>query len=211
VLPHAYDPSLFRDVNRRQGPLVVRYLGQFYGARTPEPLFAALLELERLRPGATADVVVEIIGSSSAESLRTPSASKLRPGLVRTVPPVDYVTSLELMRSADVLLVVDAPAAVSVFLPSKLVDYIGAGRPVVALTPPGAAASLVRRLGGWVGDPLDVVAAAEGLGAAFSAVRSGERASTRADVAGKYSVAVVGERMKQVLDEVVAAHAGAVA
>jgi hypothetical protein len=45
---------------------------------------------------------------------------------------VGYQESLKLMSEADALLVIDAPADQSVFLPSKLIDYIGAGRPISA-------------------------------------------------------------------------------
>ena len=55
------------------------------------------------------------------------------------------------------------PAELSVFLPSKLIDYVGAARPVFGVTPPGAAAALVRRLGGRVADPSDAGAVAAGL------------------------------------------------
>jgi hypothetical protein len=66
---------------------------------------------------------------------------------------VDYKTSLALMESADLLLVIDAPFDQSVFLPSKLVDYIGAQRPIFAITPPGTSAKLVSDLGGMVAHP----------------------------------------------------------
>jgi hypothetical protein len=61
------------------------------------------------------------------------------------------------MKSADGLLVIDAPAETSVFLPSKLIDYVGAGRPVLGITPPGTASTLITSLGGWVSDPANTV------------------------------------------------------
>ncbi len=76
-------------------------------------------------------------------------------GLVDFQRTVGYEESLDLMTSAHGLLVIDAPAAESVFLPSKLVDYIGAGRPVLGMTPPGTATRLITELGGWVSDPAD--------------------------------------------------------
>ena len=45
------------------------------------------------------------------------------------------------------LLILDAPFDISVFFPSKLVDYIGAQKPILAITPEGSCADIVRRLG----------------------------------------------------------------
>jgi hypothetical protein len=52
------------------------------------------------------------------------------------------------MCSSDILLTIDAPAPLSVFFPSKLVDYIGSGRRLVGLVPPGAASRIIAELGG---------------------------------------------------------------
>jgi hypothetical protein len=81
--------------------------------------------------------------------------SKLPEGLVRLVSSVEYVESLKLMAASDLLLVIDAPFEISVFLPSKLIDYVGAGRPIFAVTPPGTSAELVSQYGGVAADPSD--------------------------------------------------------
>ena len=54
--------------------------------------------------------------------------------------------SLKLMATSDLLLVVDGPDDLSVFLPSKLIDYLGAQVPILGIVPPGAAAKLLARL-----------------------------------------------------------------
>jgi len=69
---------------------------------------------------------------------------------------VNYAESLSMMTSAAGLMVIDAPVpknTESVFLPSKLIEYVGADRPIIGLTPRGTAAYLIDRLGGWVADP----------------------------------------------------------
>ena len=82
-----------------------------------------------------------------------PRLALKRSGCVSFLPKVTYLESLALMKSADLLLNIDASADISVFLPSKLVDYVGAARPIFGITPPGTSATLVRELGGWVADP----------------------------------------------------------
>ena len=59
------------------------------------------------------------------------------------------------------LLVIDAPADDSLFLPSKLIDYLPLRRPILGLTPlRGASADLIRRLGYPVVAPDDEAAIA---------------------------------------------------
>lgn len=157
VLPHAFEPALFDappeiDSSR----LTIRYLGDFYGRRTPAPLFAALSRILAAEPTALDDVRFELVGPTYDLPLNELGLEKLPAGLVSVKEPVSYRESLSLMASSDGLLVVDAPAEKSVFLPSKLVDYIGAGRPILGLTPPGTAATLINQLGGWVARPDDV-------------------------------------------------------
>jgi hypothetical protein len=143
--------------------IVVRYVGNFYGARTPAPLIAALTALHAADDAALRDVVFELIGVTDNSIVAKAGGESLPPGLIASSPPVGYSESLRLMAEADGLLVIDAPADVSVFLPSKLIDYVGAARPVFGFSPRGAAASLITRLGGWTVDPSDARAAPDAL------------------------------------------------
>ena len=157
VLPHAFDPRLFtarREVNSSK--LTVRYLGDLYGRRTPGPLFSALSRILATEPEVLANVHFELIGPTYDLQLEKLGLENLPAGLVTVKEPVNYSESLRLMASADGLLVIDAPAEESVFLPSKLIDYIGAGRPILGLTPPGTSHGLINRLGGWTARPEDI-------------------------------------------------------
>ncbi len=42
ILPHSFDSALYPQPAKSVGPLTVRYLGNFYGHRSPVPLFRAL-------------------------------------------------------------------------------------------------------------------------------------------------------------------------
>jgi glycosyltransferase involved in cell wall biosynthesis len=162
VLPHAFDPELFgARTLKPDSRLTIRYLGDLYGRRTPGPLFEALGRLLASDAAALADARFELIGPTYDLQLDKLGLGNLPEGLVAVKAPVTYRESLSLMASADGLLVIDAPAEKSVFLPSKLIDYVGAGRPVLGLTPPGTSANLINRLGGWVARPDD----AEGMAA----------------------------------------------
>jgi hypothetical protein len=155
VIPHSFEPRVHPQ-HASGGPrerVVARHLGAFYGRRSPGPLLVALGRLAREHPTALDGLSVELVGPCETPLAELPEMAQVPPGLVRVRSPVDYPTSLELMASSDLLLVVDAAAERSPFLPSKLVEYVGSGRPIVALSPPGPCADLVRRLGGWVAHP----------------------------------------------------------
>lgn len=196
VLPHAFDPSLYPPVRAAvpRERLMFRYLGAFYGPRSPQPLVAALELIGRDDPDLLHRLRVEIVGRVEERMLDGTSL-----GDSLTVRPhVDYVRSLELMTGADGLLVVDAPADASPFLPSKLVDYVGSGRPIAALTPEGPAARLVRRLGGPVAHPSDTPGAAGALRRLVELADGGEAFGSE-DARRDYSTERVGEQMAEII------------
>lgn len=162
-LPHSIDRSRYRpDLEPPAEGYVIRAIGNFYGHRSPRPFFEALERIALQTPNLLNGVVIEFVGMTGRfRSLagRFPALS----GAVKFAGSVSYLESLELMQTAHCLLVIDAPARESVFFPSKLADYIGAGRYILALTPEGASARVVRELGGTAADPADHKAAAEAL------------------------------------------------
>ncbi|MDT4895748.1 MAG: hypothetical protein QOH25_825 [Acidobacteriota bacterium] len=210
VLPHAFDAGLYETSHAQQNSrLTIRHLGDLYGRRTPKPLFSALSRILSSNPSTLHDVSFELIGPTYDLALDKLGLGDLPEGLVVVKPPVKYLESLALMASADGLLIIDAPAEKSVFLPSKLVDYLGAGRPILGLTPPGAAATLINQLGGWVADPSDLSATAEVIGAFLSALRRSraDAADTwgTASIRQKYEAAQVAHEFGRILQELLAA------
>lgn len=163
VLPHCYTASQHKANGlERPGPITVRYLGNFYGDRSPRPLVAGLHRLYENDPTMLENARFELIGSGSGIEVDSMLGS-LPNGLLSVRPSVEYSESLDLMASADALLIIDAPAETSVFLPSKLIDYIGAAKPIFGITPNGTAADLIVELGGLVADPAQPNAVAAGL------------------------------------------------
>ena len=88
-------------------------------------------------------------------------------GIVEFSGRVPFAESERGAEAADVLLVIDAPADENLFLPSKAIDYLPAGKPILALTPlRGATADLMRSLGYPVIAPEDE----EGIATAIDAL-----------------------------------------
>jgi hypothetical protein len=161
ILPHSFPAKYPCDEppSTPNSKIIARSLGSFYGHRTPFPLINSLHRLLNSDSSIFQDVTFELIGPISAWMRYHPLISKLPPGLLVFRDPVSYEESLRLMQESDLLIVVDAPAKNSVFLPSKLIDYLGSGTPIFGITPQGPSYKLITALGGYAAfpdDPFDV-------------------------------------------------------
>ncbi|HLA11550.1 MAG TPA: glycosyltransferase [Pyrinomonadaceae bacterium] len=208
IVPHAYEPDLFPlfPINN-SSYLTIRYLGDLYQSRTPKPLFQALEILSTTEFELLKRFRFEIVGDVHELDLEQMGLSQLREGLVVIRPRVNYCESLSLMASASGLMVIDAPVpknSESVFLPSKLIEYVGADRPIIGLTPPGTAAYLISRLGGWVADPGSVDEVAEVMRQFLSSVwerRDEPPGWGRSAVREEFEAKTVSTKFEQVLLE----------
>ncbi len=158
VVPHGFE-SLAR--RRTEGakagpPLKFVYTGRFYdGIRTPAALLRAVAALHK-QDDLTGVIALTFVGpfvtgfAGDARSLGIDH-------LVQFRDKVPLAEAQTMAAAADVLVAIDAPSAgPSPFLPSKLVDYLPLGRPILGITPvEGASAALLRRLGASVAAPDD--------------------------------------------------------
>lgn len=140
------------------GPLRIVYTGRFYdGIRTPETFIEAMAVVNE-RIALRGRLEVHFIGAAMSAYARRAAARGLEhsaffPG--RVSPQHAH----ERAAGADVLLIIDAPSddGPSLFLPSKLIDYLPLRKPIIGLTPQkGPSADLLRELGYPVVDPRDV-------------------------------------------------------
>ena len=148
VISHPIDFDLYPAVLAlERKKFIIRYIGNFYVERNPLSFFAALVQLHARHPELQEKFVFEMYGQPYREVKHWITDAQLE-GIAVYKGAVGYEESLALMKSADLLLSIDADAEENVFLPSKVVDYIGSLRPVLAITPTkGATATLLKRIG----------------------------------------------------------------
>ncbi|MFH1884614.1 MAG: glycosyltransferase [Planctomycetota bacterium] len=136
----------------------ITYAGGFYASRSVTPFLRALAQLQAHNPGIFEQVIVRFIGSN--HELMTGEIASL--GIQRIVRFPGYLdhrrTIEELARSAVLLLVVHSdPLVACTSIPAKLFEYMAIGRPILAISPTGSSAELVKSSGtGVVVDPSDV-------------------------------------------------------
>lgn len=119
------------------------YCGRFAGVtgRSPATLFEAL----RLLDDAGTPVRVRVLGDD-APSTREAVAAAGVGHLVRLQATVPHDDAIRAIRSADALVLVQAPGVGPVTpISGKTYEYIRSGRPLLAIVPPGDNAEVVRR------------------------------------------------------------------
>lgn len=169
VIPMGFDPEAFADVARvRQPKFTMTHFGNFYGTRSPEPFLNALAACLRREPALRDLIEVRFLGALEprlrvlAESFVTRHEMG---GVLKLLDSVPYPEGIRHLVGSDVLLLIaDSGGCGRCLVPSKLFEYFGAGRPVLALAPDGAIAGLVREAGaGLVVSPDDVGAIEEAI------------------------------------------------
>ncbi len=157
VVPHGFERSAARPaVPRVPGPLRLIYTGRFYeGLRAPDATLRALAAMHA-QQSLQGRLELTFVGPFM-EGIARMSRSLGLDGVVRFHERVPPAEAHAMASSADVLVIIDAPATgASPFLPSKLVDYLPLAKPMLGVTPlDGASASLLRRLGCPVAAPSD--------------------------------------------------------
>ncbi len=213
VLPHAFDPNMREGGGRAERThidenmerIVVRHIGALYGKRSPIAFFEAIASLLQEMPELINEISFEFIGPIDAEFRIALEKLGLSSRVIALFPPVSYLASLKLMQSADALLVIDAPSNENIFLPSKLIDYIGIGKPILALSSPGTTRTLVREYGGRFCEPNNVQKIVHELRIFLTELREGgqSRRMVNDDVRSRFHVDCVGKLLQSYLNEVI--------
>lgn len=205
VVPHGFDPADLESIAPvpRDDRLTLVYTGRFYDEiRTPEPLLRAIASLRERRQALERELRVVFVGTPVASHRRLASALRLE-AIVEFTGRRSFVESAAWIAAADVLLLIDAPADENLFLPSKLVEYIPARKPILGLTPScGASADLIRSLGYAVVPPDDERAIAAALEDVIAATRPrrSEASPSHTVVAREYDIARTTAAFARVLD-----------
>lgn len=189
TLPNAFDPAAFSGPapERDAAHFTIAYVGTFQATIRPHAFLDAIARLRDAGSPAFADLHARFVGPRDPD---TDEAVTER-GLGAVVERTGFVpqrAAFEAMRAADVLLLVLGPEPASAgILTSKLPEYLGAGRPVLALVADGIAADVVRRSGaGEIVQPRDPAAIAGAIERLHVAWRAGTLPAPRAAVVAEF-------------------------
>ncbi len=170
LVPNGWDPDLTAESEDASLPeldddrLQLVHTGKLSGGwgRDPGPLLEAL-ELLKAESPETAGRLQLVLAGRLDRSERELIDSFRLGELVHHVGHLTRAQSIKLQRRADALVLLTAPDLVWE-LPGKVFEYMGSGRPVLALAAGNEAARVVGETGiGWTVPPDDVIAIASAL------------------------------------------------
>lgn len=152
AVTNGYDPDSFSDSARRPSArefLRVVHTGEVYAGRDPRPFLDAIKVLHERPAGGLKLIHASFLGREDTRGVRLEpevTARGLR-DIVHLSGHVAYAQSLHEMAEADILLLLDSPGR-RVGVPAKLYEYLGAGRPILALAEPDSDVAWVLRESG---------------------------------------------------------------
>jgi glycosyltransferase involved in cell wall biosynthesis len=202
TVTNGYDPERFRGLQGDPGDgparpgLTITHAGEMYAGRNPLPFLDAVRDLLTAPGGGPAIGRVRFLGSYAGGMARFEADVRDR-GLGAVAEyggQVPYERAQRAMLGSDILLLLDSPGR-RVGIPAKAFEYLGAGRPVLALAEPDGDLAWALREGGLphrIAPPGDVAAIKRALVELAAEVGAGPRDGrarggrfTREEVAGQ--------------------------
>ncbi|ADQ00051.1 glycosyltransferase [Marinobacter adhaerens] len=193
--------------SRPEGPLRLVYTGALYGERDPRALLSALRILHDAEPSGKERIRLDFYGNMAPEMAALINGY---PGCVAH-GPIPFEEVADVQAKADVLVTVEAggdnPLLLH-FMPSKNLDYIAIGKPILAVTPKGSQTDRLCRAGyGWSFSPDDSPAIAEKLSQLARDFVAGNRIEQCPNLrASPFRALTVTDGIKQKLQGLVAKH-----
>lgn len=134
VIPHSFDAKLYAPTTRdHKGTYIMAHFGNMYKGRTPKILFQVVAsEVLPYLEESGLDLIIQFYGhyEVNPQHYLTREMSKVR---IEVYEPIDYLESLKKMSESDALIVIESKLIVNPFFPSKIVDYLGSGVPIISI------------------------------------------------------------------------------
>jgi len=149
TITNGFDPAAFQTPQEPPKRFVVLHTGSLGAERHLGTFLEGLSSAINQSPPLAADLELRLVGDVRRGVRRQLHQFLRRMGqenLVRFDPPASYARAAgEMVRAALLLLIHHPGPGSEISVPCKLYDYIGSGRPILAVCPPGDARRLVER------------------------------------------------------------------
>jgi len=149
TIPHVALSDKRGEHERKDDVFTLCYAGNLYAGRNPDLLFKSIRTFLDINPQLN-NIKLIIVGLESIGVANLLENYGLKLNVIIT-GPVSYNETLKYCLSSDVLLVLEAAFTDGIFLPSKFVDYVQCGKPILAISPKnGTLKDIFTKYGGGI-------------------------------------------------------------
>lgn len=210
-LPHSFDETFYSSssIVEKNERVKLCYIGYSDALRSLKPIVLAVKKMREENFDGLDRLDIEFIGNIPSE-IRDMVMNYYLYDIIKCIPSVDYYASLRIMQNSDWLIHVDAffpnvqPGG-SLFFAGKIADYMGAKKPILALTGEGSPAyEMVKQYGGICCDSWDI----ESITRALKQIASGVAYEINSLFREKFNAVKVASDFDSKLQELVKGHSG---
>ena len=145
IIYNGWDEEDFSDVpvKEKTKKVIIRYIGNFYGNRTPKYFIQALENLKE-NSDLPENIQIDFIGNYYNDTIDILTNTKIADN-INIVSQVDHKKAIELLMNCDALLLFVATHKGKGVLTGKLFEYLRSGKEILAMIPPdGEAAEILK-------------------------------------------------------------------
>jgi len=142
IIPHGYDPGDFENLQPEPKPndkMIITYSGIFMEYCTPKYFLRAFKRLALERPDIASQIQLNFVGYLGKENEALIKKLNIEE-FIKEFGYVDHKESIKKIISSDLLwLMVGKKKNIDAILPGKLLEYMGARKPIIGCVPEGVA------------------------------------------------------------------------
>ena len=204
VLPQGFDPADFDNTQPPADPVKMRlvYTGVFYDAQTPDYFLRALANLIARRPETGDQLEALFVGLIPATSQKLVASLDLEK-VVRYEGYLPHNEAVAHLLAADVLwMTIGRRPGAEGISTGKLFEYMGAGKPILALTPEGTARETLNPYGAaTIVEPDDTEAISQAIEALWEQWKKGTLPRPDAAYIAQFNRKNLTKKLAQVFEE----------
>ena len=145
---NGYDPADFEGIQREsvETTLTITHIGNLYRSSLPHVflLMKVLSNIISRGEMAKSDVRLRLVGSYPRDEVQDLASDLGIEDIVDDIGYVSYKESIAMMVNSSVLLLVNPSWSKGLEIPQKLYNYLGSGRPILAIVRPGDAVDVIQ-------------------------------------------------------------------
>lgn len=156
IIPNGYDEddvAKFREIKPPNGTFVMTSIGTLYGGRDARPFVRSVAHLVNSGVIRRNELNIKIIGDSNSNLIR--EIEKLEIGdVVCIMPRIPQEDVFMALAQSHIAVLVGSDME-KIAMTTKVYEYAGMGKPILALVPQGPVHDFVSKCGGWCVDGSD--------------------------------------------------------